>query len=266
MKTRRFENVMYKKIFRILAEGNLSERTKFDYGDYLFADLDLDVDNVSQLKKFIKKWYPKDEPNTDDEMAFLDDLQAYTGDNEPGNLVALLKILKPLKNKFPGVLDPTATTKKTNLVYRGTVINVKNISERNAKYTTYFAEYNDEIEFKYTGKKFMSFSIDRYVAREFATDFGDHEYKTMNLIKSGLIPAILCIPISDPNLIVNPDFVKIFAPPEFDIEAETFYLGNTIKSSKTLIPTEVLEVISDNFDQIPDKYKPYYKKILKPIK
>mgnify|MGYP003344092763 FL=1 len=43
----------------------------FDYGNSLFADLNLDVADSTKLKKFLKKWYTTNEPNTEDENEFL---------------------------------------------------------------------------------------------------------------------------------------------------------------------------------------------------
>ena len=108
----------------------------------------------------------------------------------------------------------------------------------------------------------MSFSVDLAVAHEFATEHGDWEVKTIGALKKGMIPAIICIPITDPNLIFNPDFVSIFSEYD-DIESETFYLGNSVSTSKILIPNEVISTINDNVNKIPNEYKLEFKKILK---
>jgi len=233
----------------------------FNYGDLLFADYEGSAANPDQLKKFLKKWYTKSEINTEDEIEFLSTLRAYTSDNEVGNLEKFFKILAPLKSKFPGILDPTKTkNRKTNFVYRGTFIPVNSISKYKANVTQNYTEYNDPVVLNFK-KKFMSFSVDLSVAHEFATEHGDYEERTVKLLKKGLLPAIICIPISDTKLLINPDFTSMFS--EYDeIEAETFYLDNTVTTSKILIPKEVINTIKDNVNKIPTQYKSEYQKIL----
>ena len=247
---------------RDILKKNLNEKSSFNYGDFLFADLNFSAADPNQLKKFLKKWYTKDEINTKDEEEFLSDLRSYTSDNEAGNLSKFFKILAPLKSKFPGILDPVKTkNKKTNLVYRGTAIPVSSISKYDPKITQGYTEYNNLVVLKFN-KKFMSFSVNLNIAHEFATNHGDYEERTVKLLKKGLIPAIICISITDENLLFNPDFVSIFS--EYDeLEEETFYLNDTVSTSKILIPNEVINTIKDNINKIPDKFKLEYEKILK---
>jgi len=246
---------------RDILKENLNKGSSFDYGEFLFGDLNAEVSDPAQLKKFLKKWYTKDEVNTKDEIEFLNDLRTYTSDNEIGNLPKFFKILAPLKSKFPGILDPSKTkNKKTNLVYRGVSISVTSISKYDPIITQEYTEYNNLVVLKFN-KKFMSFSVDLGVAHEHATNHGDYEEQTIKLIKKGLIPAIICIPITDVNLLFNPDFISIFS--EYDVEEELFYLNNTVSTPKILIPNEVIDTIRENIDIIPDKYKLEYKKILK---
>jgi len=247
---------------RDILKENLNKGSSFDYGKFLFADLNTDEADSASLKKFLKKWYTKDEINTKDEETFLRDLRAYTTDNKPGNLLKFFKILVPLKSKFPGILDPSKTkNKKTNLVYRGTLISVSSISKYDAKITKEYMEYNNLVVLKFN-KKFMSFSVSSDVAYEFATSHGTYEERIVELLNKGLIPAIICIPITDENLLFNPDFISIFSGYD-DIEEETFYLNDTVSTSKILIPNEIIYTIKDNIDKIPDKYKLEYNKILK---
>jgi hypothetical protein len=246
---------------RDILKENLNKDSSFDYGEFLFGDLNAEVSDPARLKKFLKKWYTKDEVNTKDELEFLSDLRAYTSDNEIGNLPKFFKILAPLKSKFPGILDPSKTkNKKTNLVYRGVSISVTSISKYDPIITQEYTEYNNLVVLKFN-KKFMSFSVDLGVAHEHATNHGDHEEQTIKLIKKGLIPAIICIPITDVNLLFNPDFISMFS--EYDVEEELFYLNNTVSTPKILIPNEVIDTIRENIDIIPNKYKIEYKKILK---
>jgi hypothetical protein len=246
---------------RDILKENLNKGSSFDYGEFLFGDLNAEVSDPARLKKFLKKWYTKDEVNTKDELEFLSDLRAYTSDNKIGNLPKFFKILAPLKSKFPGILDPSKTkNKKTNLVYRGVSILVTSISKYDPKITQEYTEYNNLVVLEFN-KKFMSFSVDLGVAHEHATNHGDHEEQTIKLIKKGLIPAIICIPITDVNLLFNPDFISMFS--EYDVEEELFYLNNTVSTPKILIPNEVIDTIRENIDIIPDKYKIEYKKILK---
>jgi hypothetical protein len=248
--------------FRDILKENLNKGSSFDYGELLFGDLNTDEANSASLKKFLKKWYTKDEINTKDEETFLRDLRIYTTDNKPGNLLKFFKILTPLKSKFPGILDPSKTkNKKTNLVYRGTLISVSSISKYDAKITKEYVEYNNLVVLKFN-KKFMSFSVDLGVAYEFATTHGTYEERIVELLNKGLIPAIICIPITDENLLFNPDFISIFSGYD-DIEEETFYLNDTVSTSKILIPNEIIYTIKDNIDKIPDKYKSEYNNILK---
>lgn len=246
---------------RDILKENLNKGSSFDYGEFLFGDLNAEVSDPARLKKFLKKWYTKDEVNTKDELEFLSDLRAYTSDNKIGNLPKFFKILAPLKSKFPGILDPSKTkNKKTNLVYRGVSISVTSISKYDPKITQEYTEYNNLVVLEFN-KKFMSFSVDLGVAHEHATNHGDHEEQTIKLIKKGLIPAIICIPITDVNLLFNPDFISMFS--EYDVEEELFYLNNIVSTPKILIPNEVIDTIRENIDIIPDKYKIEYKKILK---
>jgi hypothetical protein len=246
---------------RDILKENLNKGSSFDYGEFLFGDLNAEVSDPARLKKFLKKWYTKDEVNTKDELEFLSDLRAYTSDNKIGNLPKFFKILAPLKSKFPGILDPSKTkNKKTNLVYRGVSISVTSISKYDPKITQEYTEYNNLVVLEFN-KKFMSFSVDLGVAHEHATNHGDHEEQTIKLIKKGLIPAIICIPITDVNLLFNPDFISMFS--EYDVEEELFYLNNTVSTPKILIPNEVIDTIREHIDIVPDKYKLEYKKILK---
>ena len=255
-------DLYYKKINRILTESNISE---FNYGDYLFADPDSEaVDNVT-FKKFLKKWSSKKEVNTEDEENFLIGLESYiSADNiAPTNFTTILKALMPLKSKFPGILDPNKASMTSKFVYRGTNIPINSISKYTSKKTESYIEYDNAIKLKTKGTKgFISFSLDDSIAFEFATNFGDSEDQTIELLNKGLISVIICIPMSDPNLIMNPDFIKnlTFASDE---ELETFYLGDSLTTSKILIPIEIIETIDENFDQIPDKYKLDYKNVLK---
>ena len=246
---------------RDILKENLNKGSSFDYGEFLFGDLNAEVSDPARLKKFLKKWYTKDEVNTKDELEFLSDLRAYTSDNKIGNLPKFFKILAPLKSKFPGILDPSKTkNKKTNLVYRGVSISVTSISKYDPKITQEYTEYNNLVVLEFN-KKFMSFSVDLGVAHEHATNHGDHEEQTIKLIKKGLIPAIICIPITDVNLLFNPDFISMFS--EYDVEEELFYLNNTVSTPKILVPNEVIDTIREHIDIVPDKYKLEYKKILK---
>jgi hypothetical protein len=253
----------YKKINRILTESNISE---FNYGDYLFADPDSGAfDNVT-FKKFLKKWSSKKEVNTEDEENFLIDLESYISDNiAPTNFTTILKALMPLKSKFPGILDPNKASVTSKFVYRGTNIPINSISKYTSKKTESYIEYDNPIKLKPKGTKgFISFSIDDSIAFEFATDFGNSEDQTIELLNKGLISVIICIPMSDPNLIMNPDFIKNLTFTSYnDEELETFYLGDSLTTSKILIPIEIIKTIDENFDQIPDKYKLDYKNVLK---
>jgi hypothetical protein len=247
---------------RDILKENLDKNSSFDYGKFLFAGLNTDEADPAKLKKFLKKWYTKDEINTKDEEEFLRDLRSYTTDNKAGNLPKICKMLKPLKSKFPGILDPVKTkNKKTNLVYRGTLISVSSISKYDPKITKEYVEYNNLVVLKFN-KKFMSFSVSADVAYEFATNHGTYEERIGELLEKGLIPAIISVPITDENLLFNPDFVSIFSGYD-DIEEETFYLNDIVSTSKILIPNEIIYTIKDNIDKIPDKYKLEYNKILK---
>ena len=254
----------YKKIYRILTESNISE---FNYGDYLFADPDSgEFDDVT-FRKFLAKWSSKEEVNTEDESNFLIDLKSYISDNTaPAEFTTILKALMPLKSKFPGILDPNkASVTRTKFVYRGTNIPINSISKYTPKKTESYIEYDNAIKLKTKGTKgFMSFSIDEGIAFEFATNFGPSKDQTIELLDKGLISVIICIPISESNLIMNPDFMENLTFTEYsDTELETFYLGDSLTTSKILIPIEIIETIDENFDQIPDKYKLDYKNILK---
>jgi hypothetical protein len=247
---------------RDILKENLNKGSSFDYGEFLFGDLNTDEANSANLKKFLKKWYTKDEINTKDEETFLRDLRIYTTDNKTGNLLKFFKILAPLKSKFPGILNPVKTkNKKTNLVYRGTLISVNSISKYDAKITKEYMEYNNLVVLKFN-KKFMSFSVSLDVAYEFATNHGTYGERIVELLDKGLIPAIISVPITDENLLFNPDFVSIFSGYD-NIEEETFYLNDIVSTSKILIPNEIIYTIKDNIDKIPDKYKLEYNEILK---
>jgi len=255
------------KLKDLLKEVKRKQRKSgFDYGDQLFTDPNTDsVANTSKFKKFLKKWQSIEEPNTEDENEFLDDLRSYTDESIPGNIAKVLKILAPLKSKFPGILDPTKSTNVTKFVYRGTTIPINLIDNTSFKDVEDNLEFNITVNIKSKGNRgFLSFSTSVGPAYEFATQFGDIESNMKEIVKKELIPAIICLPISDSNLIGNPDFIINFSP--FDLEQETFYLGSELTAKKILIPKDVLDLISDNLEVATPEYKTIYNNIISKTK
>ena len=239
----------------------------FDFGNQLLTDPNVDTSDPENFKKFLKKWNYKTEPNTEDENDFLDDLQTYTSSEGHGNMLKVLKTVAPLKNKFPGILDPTKSTNATKFVYRGTTIPVNLLQNTNFNDAGYNLEFNKPVTLKSKGTKgFLSFSTNDDAAYNFATKGGEIVDDMKKLVKKGLIPAIICLPISDPKLIFNPDFVMNFSPSDFKLEQETFYLGKELTAKKILIPKSVLDSISDNLNVAPPEYKTVYQNIISKLK
>lgn len=268
MKLTNLRQIIREEIARVLSKNaNLLE---FEYGEFLFADPEFNEFETKKFKKFLNKWYSKEEVNTDDEHEFLYDLQSYIdeGNTDTKKLSTVLKFLKPLKSKFPGVLDPSKSTTKSKFVYRGTNIPISTISNYTPKKSKQYIEYNNPIKLKSKGTKgFISFSVDINTAIAFSEDnaFDLGVSQTLNLLKSGLVPVIIGIPITDSNLIMNPDFMNTFMSTDYESELETLYLGQSISTSKILLTKGVINTINSNIDTAPDSYKSDYSKFLKSL-
>ena len=268
MKLTNLRQIIREEITRVLSKNaNLLE---FEYGEFLFADPEFNEFETKKFKKFLNKWYSKEEVNTDDEHEFLYDLQSYIdeGNTDTKKLSTVLKFLKPLKSKFPGVLDPSKSTTKSKFVYRGTNIPISTISNYTPKKSKQYIEYNNPIKLKSKGTKgFISFSVDINTAIAFSEDnaFDLGVSQTLNLLKSGLVPVIIGIPITDSNLIMNPDFMNTFMSTDYESELETLYLGQSISTSKILLTKGVINTINSNIDTTPDSYKSDYSKFLKSL-
>ena len=210
----------------------------FDIGQRLFADPnDTAVQKTDQYAKFLKQAAIEVEPNTPDENEFLYMLGTYIEDNATSpNLIPSLKALKRLKAKFPRILDPQNAKKATQYAYRGMKIPMEILLKHRAKDMGNYIEFQGPITIT-TEQSFSSFSLRPEVADKFQLQQMRGMFST---VAGGDIPATIIISIDDPNLLLNPDWLKQFAIKGFGSEQETFYLSKKIVADKISILKEAI--------------------------
>lgn len=197
---------------------------EFEYGSQLFADpKDENLVNVEFLDALIAK----PEPNTEDEKKLLKALSDYFSEGVVKTLdINILKKLLQLKSKFPKILDPKKS-RNAGFAYRGTTIGIDTLlkaidSGKLQQQSRYIFVIDDpKITIQSKGSTgYLSFSVEMVDAEIFAVGArsGDR-YK--NLIKQKLFPITAEISSKNPNLLFNPEFVRVLS--EYD-EEETLLI------------------------------------------
>ena len=218
---------------------------EFEFGNIPFSDGNSKLINTSDrkdFKSFLKKWSYELEPNTADENLFLKKLITYINSIERFRgsqaFVDALKSLLPLKSKFPGILDPKTSNDHKGMVYRGTTIPIKTLIKQKPNIKSNYIEFNTNTKLKSKGNRnFLSFSVVQSIAEDFTSQFGTLDQLMEDYMEKGLVPAIIGLDISNPNLILNPDFLVLFnSYGSGSDEGETFYIGKSLTVNKILVP------------------------------
>ncbi len=186
------------------------------------------------------------EPNTEDENLLLTSLKVFTNiegaySDIPQTLANSAKSLLSLKSKFPRILDPQSTTgqsitsiNSTPMVYRGATIPLSTFNKLNwgdsqiINFDMLYVE-NPGLEVSPRSERGIhSFTTSLSVAQIFA-------YRNAPRTKDTTpdrVEVIVAIPLDDPHLLFNPDFVDLVS--EFK-EREVLFVGNTFKPAYFLI-------------------------------
>ena len=186
------------------------------------------------------------EPNTEDENLLLTSLKVFTNiggaySDTPQTLANSAKSLLSLKSKFPRILDPQSTTgqsitsiNSTPMVYRGATISLSTFNKLNwddsqiINFDMLYVE-NPGLEVSPRSERGIhSFTTSLNVAQIFA-------YKNAPRTKDTTpdrVEVIVAIPLDDPHLLFNPDFVDLVS--EFK-EREVLFVGNTFKPAYFII-------------------------------
>lgn len=218
---------------------------EFEFGNIPFSDGNSKLINTSDrkdFKSFLKKWSYELETNTADENLFLKKLITYINSIERFRgsqaFVDALKSLLPLKSKFPGILDPKTSNDHKGMVYRGTTIPIKTLIKQKPNIKSNYIEFNTNTKLKSKGNRnFLSFSVVQSIAEDFTSQFGTLDQLMEDYMEKGLVPAIIGLDISNPNLILNPDFLVLFnSYGSGSDEGETFYIGKSLTVNKILVP------------------------------
>ena len=236
---------------------------EIDLGKVPFADPEA-VDDPDAYGAYLKKWNYVEEPNTEDEQAFVNDLQSYIEEpnihtSQAAHMATVLKQLLPLKSKFPGILDPSKSAK---FVYRGTTIPIKSFINSPASLEGDDLTFNVKTKLNAKGdRNFLSFSTDQYTAENFvdmAIDADENE-----IVKKGLVPAMIVLSAANPNLIFNPEAINFYSDTDFMTETdenETFYVGTTLTTDKIILPSPTARWIRTLTD-IPEEYQEAFAKL-----
>jgi len=250
------------KLKKLLYEQVKELLNEFEIGKVLLGDPH--GDETPGIKMKWSKLGIPFEKNTEDEQRLLDILRFWIGEvEEDPRLLTILKKLLPLKSKFPKILDPKQYKGRDGFVYRGTLVPASDMVKLRG-WERKEGEFGEvlETDYKYTwnprGEKgFTSFSPDPMTVIEFADQYGDDStfnptYFVNNLmhnkIEGKMLPVILKVADSNPNLIMNPDFINTLTDLE---EFETFLLGTPTKVDGVIIPNyDFLEAAAkeDNVD------------------
>lgn len=225
----------------------------FDIGKQLFADPnDSHVQNINNYTKFLKQNSIENEPNTSDENEFLFMLARYIQYNDiSGNMLKALNTLKKFKNKFPIILDPQKAKQIDEYVYRGMLIPLEILIKSRAKDMGDYIEFTGTFEIE-TPNKFSSFSLSRAQAVKFA------KVKTggglFSSVANGEMSSIVLLPSDDPNLLINPDFLKNYASKGYGNEQETFYIGKGFTAEKIQVMKRDILITADFVRDEADDY------------
>ena len=209
--------------------SNLLREQGFDIGKVPFTDTNsAAIRDYQKLQTIIDKFKLKKEPNTEDEEEFLKSLQLYFDDpvhNIDHNFMLKgFNVLLPLKHQFPGILNPAT---QAPFAYRGTTIDVKTL----LKYqygpldkSVLGYPVNRKITIHPKGTQgFFSFSLDIDVAYDFGGDWNNE----WDPIDNGLVPCIIRISTSTPNLLFTSKFTDTISDTSM-VEDETIHVGKPI--------------------------------------
>jgi len=190
---------------------------EFEYGSQLFADpKDENLVNVEFLDALIAK----PEPNTEDEKKLLKALSDYFSQGVVKKLdIDILKKLLQLKSKFPKILDPKKS-RNAGFAYRGTTIGIDTLlkaidngvlTKRGIMQHSVYQIENPKITIQSKGSTgYLSFSVEMVDAEIFAVR-NAHVSRYKDLLYQKLFPITAEISSKDPNLLFNPEFVRVLS-------------------------------------------------------
>jgi len=236
---------------------------EIDLGKVPFADPEA-VDDPDAYGAYLKKWNYVEEPNTEDEQAFVNDLQSYIEEpnihtSQAAHMATVLKQLLPLKSKFPGILDPSKSAK---FVYRGTTIPIKSFINSPASLEGDDLTFNVKTKLNAKGdRNFLSFSTDQYTAENFVDMAIDADENENEIVKKGLVPAMIVLSAANPNLIFNPEAIDFYSMYTGGAsEDETFHVGTTLTTDKIILSSSAAKWIQ-NLTDIPAEYQEAFAKL-----
>lgn len=233
---------------------------EIDFGKIPLSD-PLGVEYSDAYSTYLKKWNYIEEPNTEDEQAFVNDLKSYIDEpnvhsSQAAHIASVLKELLPLKSKFPGILDPAQSAK---FVYRGTTIPIKSFINSTSNLEGDDLIFNVKTKLTAKGERnFLSFSANQYIAEDFvdqqiSIDEGE-------LAAAGLVPAVIVLNSSNANLIFNSNITKFFSDIVSD-EQETFHIGTTLTTDKIILPSTIYRWLQQSLNNIPTQYQEDFTKL-----
>lgn len=205
-----------------------------DIGNLPFLGKNATVWRDNTLSQLISKY--GEEPNTEQENLFLKNLQTFFTRNKWVDIEKSdLELLLSYKSKFPGVLDPSVSSK---LVYRGATIDASYFQRKDCKiskvssslFKVTFSQY-PKINSRGETSPGLSFSTDSKTA----ITFMEEKFLTIEkLIDEGRIPCVYILKSNNPQLIFNPEFIKDISI--FDDESEVILVGNNFTPDGIIIP------------------------------
>ena len=225
---------MIKDIIKSALNKTLKE---LEYGKNLFADPTL---KVLPTERGAVKFPPQDKykeflqgdpesPNTEEEMGVLTDIVNFTRENYDNieDFKNNAQELLALKSKFPKMLDPKQGEETGKLVYRGATIPISVLRKLSSKINPAIGEKGlytiENPGVKITpssGRGIHSFSTSLLQALEFMDTTAGKSNR-----KKGKIPVVFAIDSSEPNLLINPDFldtISIFNEQEVMLIGDSF--------------------------------------------
>ena len=239
---------------------------ELDYGKNLFADPTVKqlytqrgttkFPPLNQYQKFLHG--DTESPNTEEEIAVLTDIVNFTRENynDIDDFKNNAKKLLSLKSKFPKMLDPKQGENTGKLVYRGATIPISVLQKLASKINPAIGEKGlytiENPGIKITpssGRGIHSFSSSLIQA----LDFMDVTAGKYNRPKFR-IPVVFAIDSSEPNLLLNPDFLDILS---IFNEQEVMLIGDSFTPKEIYIDREALEWrLSDEEKEELDKILP----------
>ncbi len=239
---------------------------ELDYGQNLFAD-----PTVKQLftQRGTTKFPPPNQyqeflhgdpesPNTEEEMAVLTDIVNFTRENYNNieDFKNNAQELLALKSKFPKMLDPKQGKNTGKLVYRGATIPISVLQKLASKINPAIGEKglhtieNPGIKITPSSRRGIhSFSASLMQALDFMdVTAGKHNRPKFR------IPVVFAIDSSEPNLLLNPDFLDALS---IFNEQEAMLIGDSFTPKEIYIDREALEWrLSDEEKEELDKILP----------